>query len=403
MSRRSLEAEEAPPEIQLWFHILLSLPRPRQQQHCNHINDTIFKIRIYIIRHTFSLETVGLFQGFSNVVDLYSLLHLCISNLSIRQISNYLSGWYLCRHISSISTGHWTERQFSAYFSSVSRGRGGRIGKQNMRSKSSCSPGDAPSIHLPVHHLCAHHLLLKQDLAVSRRPSRGRISKQNKRSKKSSWGCFCLRLNIRNPKTPENLTKHEFEIITRSWSKNRKTFERLRCSSATNLTIKPEIYDLQKELVSRVKLFHRHIKGVSLLLTPPSNIVTVIRRFSIACALKWQFFSFRDLKKIKFWRISAPSKINWIFLDPRCLGDYDAALSELRIMIFFVLSGVWQIMTPRYSGTIYHPFFPIGAPRKLLSPSKGKHSVSRKRFKERTNQNCWKQERLHLQLQCINI
>ena len=158
----------------------------------------------------------------------------------------------------------------------------------------------------------------------------------------------------------------------------------------------------KKELVSRVKLFHRHIKGVSLLLTPPSNIVTVIRRFSIACALKWQFFSFRDLKKIKFWRISAPSKINWIFLDPRCLGDYDAGLSELRIMIFFVLSGVWQIMTPRYSGTIYHPFFPIGAPRKLLSPSKGKHLASRKRFKERTNQN-WKQERLHLQLQCINI
>ena len=137
-----------------------------------------------------------------------------------------------------------------------------------MRSKSSCSPGDAPSIHLPVHlpvhHLCAHHpvhllcahhLLLKQDLAVSRRPSRGRISKQNKRSKKSSWGCFCLRLNIRNPKTPENLTKHEFEIITRSWSKNRKTFERLRCSSATNLTIKPEIYDLQKGAGQPCKTF----------------------------------------------------------------------------------------------------------------------------------------------------
>ena len=166
--------------------------------------------------------------------------------------------------------------------------------------------------------------------------------------------------------------------------------------------LNPRYMICKKELVSRVKLFHRHIKGVSLLLTPPSNIVTVIRRFSIACALKWQFFSFRDLKKIKFWRISAPSKINWIFLDPRCLGDYDAALSELRIMIFFVLSGVWQIMTPRYSGTIYHPFFPIGAPRKLLSPSKGKHSVSRKRIQERTNQNCWKQE-LHLQLQCVYI
>ena len=90
---------------------------------------------------------------------------------------------------------------------------------------------------------------------VPRRPSRGRISKQNKRSKKSSWGCFCLRLNIRNPKTPENLTKHEFEIITRSWSKNRKTFERLRCSSATNLTIKHEIYDLQKGAGQPCKTF----------------------------------------------------------------------------------------------------------------------------------------------------
>ena len=58
---------------------------------------------------------------------------------------------------------------------------GGRIGKQNMRSKSSCSPGDAPSIHLPVHlpvhHLCAHHLLLKQDLYLGDRLGDGSASR----------------------------------------------------------------------------------------------------------------------------------------------------------------------------------------------------------------------------------
>ena len=96
-----------------------------------------------------------------------------MSNLSIMQISNYLSGWYLCRHISSISTGHWTERQFSAYFSSVSRGRGGRIGKQNMRSKSSCSPGDAP----PSTSLSTTSVLLNQGLYLGDRLGDGSASR----------------------------------------------------------------------------------------------------------------------------------------------------------------------------------------------------------------------------------
>ena len=177
----------------------------------------------------------------------------------------------------------------------------------------------------------------------------------------------------------------------------------MRCSSATNLTIKPEIYDLQKGAGQPCKTFSPpHKRCFTVTNATLKHRHSYPQIFHRMCIKNGSFFFFRDFKKIKFWQISAPSKINWIFLDPRCLGDYDAALSELRIMIFFVLSGVWQIMT-RYSGTIYHPFFPIAAPRKLLSPSKGKHSVSRKRFKERTNQNCRKQERLHLQLQCINI
>ena len=45
-------------------------------------------------------------------------------------------------------------------------------------------------------------------------------------------------------------------------------------------------------------------------------------------------FNLFDFVKIEF--LQKLPKINWIFLEPRCEGDYGGGLSKLRIMIFFV-------------------------------------------------------------------